>query len=134
TVDAAGVAAFDLTRDHAAWIDRALIYEITPYSFTFEGRFDHVTDRIPELVDLGINTIWLQPVFATEGRGQGYDIVDYFRVRDDLGGEAALRRLVETAHAHGLKVLFDFVPNHTSVEHPYARDAIAHGEASHYYD
>lgn len=134
TVDASGVTAFDITSDHAAWVDRAMIYEVTPYIIVPEGRFPDVTQRIPELVELGINTLWIQPVFGTHGRGQGYDITDYFAVRPDLGTEAELHELVDTAHEHGLRVLFDFVPNHTSVHHPYAQDAIAHGAASHYFD
>lgn len=134
TVDATGITPFDIARDHAAWVDRAMIYEITPHAFVSDGKLADITARIPELVALGVNTIWLQPVFATRDGGQGYDIIDYFAVRRDLGTVADLRELVTVAHAHGLKVLLDFVPNHTSLHHPYAQDAVSHGESSHYHD
>ncbi|NUM76691.1 hypothetical protein HUU40_20190, partial [candidate division KSB1 bacterium] len=134
TKNAEGLKAFDITQDHAGWIDRAMIYEITPYSFVLNGKFTHITQKLPELVNLGINTIWLQPVYKTRFRGQGYDVIDYFGVREDLGTEADLKTLVETAHGLGLKVLFDFVPNHTSIHHPYAQDAIRYGAHSHYFD
>ncbi|MCL4705530.1 T9SS type A sorting domain-containing protein [bacterium] len=134
TKSPAGLQAFDIVHDHARWIDRAIIYEITPYSFVFNGKFTHITQKLPELAELGVNTIWLQPVYKTRFRGQGYDVIDYFGVREDLGTEADLKTLVEMAHGLGLKVLFDFVPNHTSIHHPYAQDAIRHGELSHYFD
>ena len=136
TVSADGVTPFAIGTDHAAWVDRAVLYEITPRFFTnqYNGKLEHITQRIPELVELGVNTIWLQPIYPTANGQQAYDVTDYFAVWDVLGMEEDLDELVEAAHAAGLKVILDFVPNHSSIEHPYAQDAIAHGEASHYYD
>jgi cyclomaltodextrinase / maltogenic alpha-amylase / neopullulanase len=134
TVDSTGIKPFDIQNDYAEWIDHAVVYQVTPYIFVFQGRFHHITSKIPELAELGINTLWLQPVFETYERGQGYGITNYFKVRPDLGTEADLRTLVETAHAHGMRVLFDFVPNHSSIHHPYAQETIEHGESSHYYN
>ena len=136
TVSAEAVTPFAIEADRADWIDRAVLYEITPRFFTnqFNGKLDHVTQRIPELVALGVNTLWLQPIFPTHNGQQAYDVTDYFGIWDDLGTEEDLHELVEAAHAAGLRVILDFVPNHSSIEHPYAQDAIAHGEASHYFD
>ncbi len=134
TCDSSGVRPFRIASDHARWIDSAVVYGVTPSIFVPVGQFSDVTVKIPELAHLGVTALWIQPVYATYGGGQGYDVVDYFSVRQDAGGEGLLRGLVQTAHAWGLKVLFDFVPNHTSVYHPYAQDAIAHGSLSHYYD
>ncbi|RPH37788.1 T9SS C-terminal target domain-containing protein, partial [bacterium] len=67
------------------------------------------------------------------GLGQGYDIIDYFNVRPDVGNAADLRSLVQTAHANGIRVLLDFVPNHSSSFHPYAQDAVLKGQRSYYY-
>ena len=134
TLDADTVRAFEIASDHARWIDTAIVYGVTPYIFVGSGRFADVTAKIPELTRLGVTALWIQPVYATHDGGQGYDVMDYFTIRPDLGGESALRTLVATAHANGLKVLFDFVPNHTSIYHPYAQDAIRYGSASHYYD
>jgi cyclomaltodextrinase / maltogenic alpha-amylase / neopullulanase len=134
TVTQDSIKPFDIRTDYAQWIDEAIIYEITPYIFVRNGRFHHITSKIPELAELGITTIWLQPVYRTYEGGQGYGIVNYFEVRPDLGTEEELRTLITTAHNHGLKVLFDFVPNHSSIHHPYAQETIAHGPKSHYYD
>ncbi len=130
------VRPFDLATDHAAWVDRAIVYEIAPRFFKggFNGKFRHITESVPELVELGINTIWLQPIYATHAGYQAYDVTGYFETWDVLGPTEDLRELVETAHAAGLRVMLDFVPNHSSIHHPYALDAIAHGARSHYYD
>jgi cyclomaltodextrinase / maltogenic alpha-amylase / neopullulanase len=126
---------FDIRDDRAAWIDEAVIYQVTPYNIASNGKWADVTARIPELAAFGINTLYLQPHYATiPNAGQGYGITGYFETRPDLGSPADLRTLVETAKSHGMRVIFDFVPNHSSIEHPYAQDAIAHGERSHYFD
>ncbi|MCU7496651.1 MAG: T9SS type A sorting domain-containing protein [Ignavibacteria bacterium] len=134
TVDSAGVKPFNIRTDHAAWIDRAVIYEITPYTFTESNQFKSITAKIPELAELGITAIWLQPVYRTHGGGMGYDVTDYFSLRGDLGSETDLRNLIKTAKANGLKVMFDFVANHTSIYHPYAQNSVKFKEKSHYWN
>ncbi len=128
------IIPFNIKTDHASWIDSAIIYEITPYIFVMDGKFNNITTKIPEFVRLGINTIWIQPIYKTYGGGQGYDIIDYFNVRPDLGTEKDLKNLIQTAKAYGLKVIFDFVPNHSSIHHPYAQQTIDFGIESHYWD
>lgn len=132
--DANGLKAFDMDNMYAAWINDAVVYEITPHGFVKNTSYDDITAKLPEIKALGVNTIWLQPVFKTHGGGQGYDIVDYFSLRDDLGSEAQLQKLIQTAKASGLRVLFDFVPNHTSIHHPYAQDCATYKQNSHYYN
>ena len=137
TVGADGtLTPFVLETDRAAWIGRATVYEVTPRHFPglYRGSFDVIRQKLPELVALGVNTLWLQPVYPTTDEDQGYSVLDYFGVREDLGGEQALRDLVDAAHAAGLRVMFDFVPNHTALQHPYAQHAAANGARSHYYD
>jgi glycosidase len=128
------VRPFNIRADHARWIDSAIVYGITPSTFVENGKFAHITAKIPEIARLGVTALWLQPVYATHGGGQGYDVIDYFHVRPDLGTEDDLRQLIQTAHANGLRVLLDFIPNHSSIYHPYAVDATAFGKQSHYYD
>ena len=130
------VRPFVMETDHAAWIDRATVYEIAPRLFAnqFNGRFEHITQKLPEIAALGVSAVWLQPIYPNANGGQAYDVTDYFGIWPELGDEEDLRELVETAHGLGLKVMLDFVPNHSSIEHPYAQDAIAHGPRSHYYD
>ncbi len=124
---------FNIKRDHAAWSNNAVIYEITPSVFTEKPSYDDITAKLPELKQLGISCIWLQPVYKSYHGNQAYDVTDYFSLRTDLGTEAQLQQLITTAKSLHIKVLFDFVPDHTSVFHPYARDIIANGSNSHYY-
>ncbi|MBT8401771.1 MAG: hypothetical protein KJO98_14930, partial [Rhodothermia bacterium] len=137
TVTPDSIRAFDIDYDHAAWIDDAVLYEVAPWYF---GRYwtgqqlQMIADKIPEIAALGVTGIWLQPITQTFRGGQGYDVTDYFKVWDEIGTEEDLRHLVETAHAHGLKVLFDIVLNHSSLYHPYARDAAEYGAGSYYFE
>lgn len=128
------IIPFNIKTDYASWIDSAVVYCITPYIFTYFNQYVNIKNKMPELRNMGINTIWIQPVFGTHGGGQGYDITNYFGLRNDLGTEAELKELISTAKSLGMKVLFDFVANHSSNQHPYYKDAIQYGEDSHYYN
>ncbi len=128
------IHCFSLENDHAAWIDSAVLYEIAPNVFIKNGQYSDITRKLPELKQLGVNAIWLQPVFKTHDGGQGYDITDYFSLRNDLGVERELKQLITTAKALDMRVLFDFVPNHTSIFHPYVTDCLLNGKNSHYYN
>ena len=128
------VVPFNMKTDHAAWIDSAVIYQITPYNFVPNGDYYAITAKLSELRDLGINTIYLQPVYQTYYYGQGYDITNYFKLRQDYGPESALRSLISRAKELGMRVLFDFVANHSSIRHPYAVHSSQNGSNSHYYD
>lgn len=116
------------------WMNEAVIYEITPYNFVHNGTFRSITAKLPELKTLGINTIWLQPVTIPSSTGQGYDVVDYFEVNPDLGTEEDLHQLVDSAKNLGMRVLFDVVLNHTSIEHPYAQNVVHNDQESDYCD
>ena len=129
-----GLHAFNISNEHAAWIDSAIIYEITPYVFVHDGQYEDITAKLPELKELGVNTIWLQPVYKTHHGEQGYDVTDYFSLRPDLGTEQQLQQLISKAKKLNLRVMFDFVPNHTSIFHPYAEEVIQFGDKSHYYN
>jgi len=130
TLDTNGVRPFVIASDYAQWIDSAVIYEIRPEFFTTAGTFDGITGKIPELANLGINTIWLQPIFP----GDTYVTEDYFGIRSSMGSGATLQALIRAAHSHGMHVILDIVPNHSALTHPYAQDAIQYGSQSHYFD
>jgi cyclomaltodextrinase / maltogenic alpha-amylase / neopullulanase len=90
-----------------------------------------VTARLDALAALGVDLLWLAPINETDDRGAiSYSVTDYWRVREDFGTPDDLRTLVREAHERGMRVLLDFVPNHTSTGHPFYRDAEAHGRAS----
>jgi len=134
TRNSTGLHAFDILTEHAAWIDSALIYEITPNVFVKDGQYPDITKKLTELKILGINTIWLQPVYKTHSGEQGYDVTNYLELRPDLGTEKEVKDLIAVAKNLSMRVLFDFVPNHTSIFHPYAEEVIQYGELSHYYN
>ncbi|TCI99059.1 malto-oligosyltrehalose synthase [Aeromicrobium sp. IC_218] len=103
---------------------------------------DDALEVVPYLHDLGVGALYLSPVMeATPGSTHGYDVTDPTRVRGELGGPDALRRLAEAARERGMGVVVDVVPNHMSVEVPSANpwfwDVLTHGRDSayaHYFD
>ena len=106
------------------WWEPGVIYQVYPRSFQDSngdgiGDLPGIIDRLDHLVDLGVDAIWLSPVFRSPMADFGYDISDYRDVDPIFGTLDDLDRLITTAHASGLKVLLDFVPNHTSSEHPW---------------
>ncbi|TFG95608.1 MAG: T9SS type A sorting domain-containing protein, partial [Calditrichales bacterium] len=120
--------------DHAQWIDKAIIYQITPYTFVPNGDLQDIIKKIPELAVLGVNTLYLQPIYETYGGGQGYDILNYFRMRPDHGTTADLRQFITTARQYGMRIMLDFVPGHSSIHHRYAKNSVQYGTDSHYYN
>ncbi len=81
--------------------------------------FAEAAEHIAYLASLGVSHLYLSPVLqAAPGSQHGYDVVDHSRINDDLGGEAALRALADTAHARGLGIVVDVVPNHMAVPEP----------------
>jgi cyclomaltodextrinase len=110
----------------------SIVYGVVPRNLGPEGA-SAVTKRLDELKALGVDTLWLSPINATLPNDYGYAVTDYFALRPDFGDMKALHRLVRQAHRRRLRVLMDFVPNHTSVEHPYFRDAEKRGRRSPYF-
>ncbi|MFG2748495.1 alpha-amylase family glycosyl hydrolase [Streptomyces xanthophaeus] len=109
------------------WCD-AVIYQVYPRSFLDTdgdgvGDLPGVTRRIPYLARLGVDTLWLSPFFSSPMADFGYDIRDHIAVDPLFGDLADFDALLASAHAHGLRVLIDYVPNHTSGEHPWFQDA-----------
>ena len=123
----------DAIRERAAWVSGATVYGVVVRNFG-TGRFHDVIARLDDLADLGIAALWFAPITKSVPGHFGYEVTDYFDVRPEYGALEDFRHLVDEAHARGIRVLLDVVPNHTSVEHPYYRDAGRHGSASPYYD
>ncbi|MBT9394311.1 DUF3459 domain-containing protein [Hymenobacter sp. NST-14] len=109
---------------HPEWAAQATIYEVNIRQYTPEGTFRAFEAHLPRLAAMGVSIIWLMPVHpigevARKGRlGSQYAVRDYFGVNPEFGTLADLRHLVETAHALGLRVLLDWVANHTSWDNP----------------
>jgi alpha-glucosidase len=107
-----------------SWWRDAVGYQVYLPSFADSngdgwGDLDGVTARLDHLVDLGVDLVWLTPFFRSPMRDHGYDIGDYLAVDPSFGGDAALDRLLDAAHARGLRVIGDLVVNHTSDAHPW---------------
>jgi glycosidase len=112
------------------WYRGAVVYGVVPPRFGAPP-LRAVTARLDALADLGVDAIWLPPVHPTDDPGDiSYAVTDYLGIRADWGTAADLHALVAAAHARGIRVLLDFVPNHTSMGHPFQRDAAARGRAS----
>jgi alpha-glucosidase len=106
------------------WWQREAIYEVYPRSFLDTdgdgvGDLTGIRRKLDYLEWLGVGAIWLTPVFRSPMRDFGYDISDYMEVDPTFGTLADLDQLLTAAHARGIKVILDFVPNHTSDQHPW---------------
>jgi alpha-glucosidase len=109
-------------KSDAAWWATAVIYEIAPISFQDsdgdgKGDLAGLLARIDYLKWLGVDAVWLTPIFKSPFRDLGYDISDYCAIDPIFGDLADFDRLLTTLHNAGLKLILDFVPNHTSADH-----------------
>lgn len=120
----------------ATWWKRAVFYQIYPRSFADSngdgiGDLPGILAKLPYLDDLGIDCLWLSPIFTSPNKDMGYDIADYRCVMDEMGTIDDLRRLIAACHERGMRIILDLVVNHTSDEHPWFKDAIADPEGAH---
>src|SRR5262249_25832404 len=112
------------------WWQTAVIYQIYPRSLQDTnadgiGDLEGIIRRLPHLVELGVDAIWLSPIFPSPMADFGYDITDYTDIAPIFGSMADFDRLLHAVHGHGLRLLLDFVPNHTSDQHPWFHEARA---------
>jgi len=126
----------DLKQASAPWWRDAVFYQIYPRSFADSngdgvGDLDGIRAHLVELVWLGIDAIWISPFYRSPMADFGYDVSDYCDVDPIFGDLAAFDALLAEAHALGLRVIIDWVPNHTSDQHPWFLDA-ASGKSSEY--
>jgi glycosidase len=121
----------------ASWFSEAIVYHILVDRYAgyhtdtdpkkpvfLGGNLTGIAERIPYLVELGINTILLSPIFETT-QYHGYHITDFYTTDKRFGSENNLRLLIELAHDHNIRVIIDFVPNHCSRQHPFFQQALA---------
>lgn len=119
----------------AEWWRSAVIYQVYPRSFADSngdgmGDLPGITSRMGALASLGIDAIWLSPFMRSPQKDAGYDVSDYQDVDPLFGTLADFDAMVSAAHAAGIRVLIDLVPNHTSSEHRWFKAALASAEGS----
>lgn len=112
-----------------AWWRSAVIYQIYPRSFADAnddgiGDLAGITSRLPYLAELGIDAIWLSPFYPSPQADAGYDVSDYCDVDPLFGTLDDFDTMLAKAHALGLRVIIDIVPNHSSDEHPWFQAAL----------
>ncbi|HEY0184834.1 MAG TPA: alpha-amylase family glycosyl hydrolase [Rhodopila sp.] len=106
------------------WWQRGVIYQVYPRSFQDSnadgiGDLNGIRDRLSYLRELGVDAVWMSPIYPSPMADFGYDIVDYCGVDRVFGTLADFDRLLAEVHDRGLRLIMDFVPNHTSSFHPW---------------
>lgn len=106
------------------WWKSGVIYQVYPRSYQDSdgdgvGDLAGITARLDHIASLGVDAIWLSPIFPSPMADFGYDVSDYCAIHPLFGDMAAFDALLAAAHARGLKLLLDFVPNHSSDQHPW---------------
>ncbi|WP_163877724.1 glycoside hydrolase family 13 protein [Paenibacillus favisporus] len=110
------------------WWKEAAVYEIYPVSFmdtNGDGKGDlrGIISKLDYLKDLGIDVIWICPIYESPGKDNGYDISDYYAINPEFGTMEDFDDLLQEAHARGMKIMMDLVLNHTSDQHPWFKES-----------
>lgn len=117
-----------MTGTVAPWYRTAVVYEVAVHSYQDSngdgfGDIPGLIDRLDHLEWLGVTALWLLPLFPSPMRDGGYDITDFCSIRSDYGTVEDVKRLIDEAHRRGIRIITDFIVNHTSDEHPWFQEA-----------
>jgi maltose alpha-D-glucosyltransferase/alpha-amylase len=110
------------------WYKDAIFYEVYVRGF-FDGNGDGngdlrgLIEKLDYLADLGVDCLWLMPIFASPLKDDGYDIADFYKIHPAIGDVADFEALTRAAHERGIRVIADLVLNHTSDQHPWFQEA-----------
>lgn len=123
------------------WYKDTVFYHIWVKAFNDSngdgiGDIKGITQKLDYLVDLGINGIWLSPIFDCFYKGDnmhGYDTIDYYKINPKFGTEEDVIELIKEAHKRGIRIIFDYVVNHSSNMHPWFLDSKENGEKRDWY-
>lgn len=110
------------------WWQQAVVYQIYPRSFQDSnhdgiGDLKGIISRLDYLKQLGIDAIWLSPVYKSPNEDNGYDISDYQQIMDEFGTMEDMEELIQAAHKRSIRIVMDLVVNHTSDQHPWFVEA-----------
>lgn len=106
------------------WLEKAVVYQIYPASFKDSngdgvGDLKGIESQLDYIKSIGVNTIWISPIFSSEFKDGGYDITDFYAVDKRYGTNTELVNLVTKVHEKGMKIFMDLVAGHTSDKHPW---------------
>ncbi|GIM46773.1 trehalose-6-phosphate hydrolase [Collibacillus ludicampi] len=110
------------------WWKKSVVYQIYPKSFKDTtgngiGDLQGIIDHLDYLQNLGVDVLWLTPIYDSPQKDNGYDIRDYYRINLEYGTMETFETLLHEAHARGMKIIMDMVVNHTSTEHRWFQEA-----------
>lgn len=110
------------------WYQSAIFYEVNVRAFYDSNADGHgdlpgLIEKLDYLRDLGVNCIWVMPIYDSPLRDDGYDISDFLKIQAVFGNVQDFRRLIEEAHARGMRIITDMIMNHTSDQHPWFQAA-----------
>ncbi|GGP11945.1 MULTISPECIES: alpha,alpha-phosphotrehalase [Oceanobacillus] len=110
------------------WWQKSVVYQIYPKSFNDTtgngmGDINGITEKLDYIKELGVDVIWLTPIYVSPQNDNGYDIADYYAIQSDYGTMEDFEIMLEKAHKLELKVIMDIVVNHTSTEHKWFQEA-----------
>jgi alpha-glucosidase len=123
-------------KNYPDWLSEAVIYNIFPASF-YDSNGDGIGDlpgiieKLDYIQSLGVNLIWINPIFDSPFQDGGYDVRDYYKVAERYGKNSDVTRLCREAKKRGLRIMLDLIPGHTSSEHPWFK-ASASGRKTKY--
>jgi trehalose-6-phosphate hydrolase len=111
-----------------AWWKKAVVYQIYPKSFNDTtgngtGDIQGIIEKLDYLNELGVDVLWLTPIYKSPQRDNGYDISDYYSIQEEYGTMEDFDQLLSEAHNRGIKIIMDIVINHTSTEHEWFKQA-----------
>ena len=104
------------------WWKRSVVYQIYPKSFNDSngdglGDLNGITEKLDYLKDLGVDVLWLNPIYESPEIDNGYDISNYRKINPKLGSMDDFDRLLSESHRRGIRIILDLVVNHTSDKH-----------------
>ena len=119
-----------MSGSESLWYKDAIFYEVYPRGFhdangDGDGDLAGLTAKLDYLHDLGIDCLWLMPIYASPLKDDGYDIADFRQIHPTIGTVADFEALTKAAHARGIRIIADLVINHTSDQHPWFQEGEA---------